>query len=113
MDGRIRDIEWYKYFITPRHTAFKKPTSIRLFQHTKAREIHDKKDEPPPAIGWNSIELLNVFLWKAADFVPMRCRVGRFLIFKELSENHCRAPPIQNFHSKFLNLRRKCHVAEK
>lgn len=99
MDQRIHDIEWYTFFTAPRHTAFKKNKSIGLFHPSRIREPEDKKEKPPPGAGWNAIGLLNVFIWKAADFVSIRYKVCGFFYFKLLL-NCCRGPPIQEFYSK-------------
>lgn len=112
MDQYIRSIEWYVYRKAPGHTAFKKYRLIGLFKKTIKYKWVGKKDTFPPFLRKNPIKLLNAFIYEAADFVQLWCRIGCFSILISLLSG-CRGPPIQEFYSKILESRRKCHVAEK
>lgn len=104
MDEKIRNIEWYVYIKSPRHTAFREHRLIGYFRHKAEDKWTGAKRRSLSYFARAPIELLNVLIFKAADFVLFAYEISRFL-FAGISSARIRAPPVQEFFQKILEFK--------
>lgn len=100
MDKIIRNIEWYAYSKSPRHTAFREYRVISFFAHIPRWNRFDRTEQLQSDLIRKLIKLLNAVIFGTADFISFVYKISCFL-FVKFSFVKCRSPPIQNFSNKF------------